>query len=218
MMPAGTDLEAQCTVRADGRIQVAHRNDSMIETANHYQLLSEGRKHFVGHALKLPALVIANQAQRNRGRAGVNKGPQALDAVPGRANGDPVLQVGTRIVHRIVRIQELLALLKCRLAILIHVDVIVQAGLEFGAEVASLLLGVAPDGRQVVGEGLWRVAGGHPAITVLRNASEGALGHLGVLRSRVGCDPDRDGLLHRARQHADIIEAIVLPLVAGVLL
>jgi hypothetical protein len=70
----------------------------------------------------------------------------------------------------------------------------------------------------MLGEGLWRIAGRHPAIAVPGDASEGALGHLRVLRNRVGRDPDRDGLLHRARQHADIVEAVVLPLVAGVLL
>src|SRR5215208_7890074 len=133
----------------------------------------EGGQHLTRDPLELAFLVVGGHPEGDGRRAGVDEGPDLLDALLGRAVGDPPLEALPVVVGVVVGVEEPLGLVQRRLAVLAPVDVVVEARLEILPKVAALLLGVASDEREVFLEAPRVVPCALPAVAVAGDASQG---------------------------------------------
>jgi hypothetical protein len=77
-------------------------------------------------------LVVTGGTQRDRGRPRRDIGPELLDTFRRRTHRDPSFQEWALIAHAVIRIEESPRLLVRLFAILVDVDVVVDAALEIG--------------------------------------------------------------------------------------
>src|SRR5918994_3278014 len=178
----------------------------------------EGGQHFARDPLELAYLVIGSHPEGDGRSSCLDKRPDLLYTLLRGAVGDPPLQPLPVVVGVVVGVEELLGLVQCRLPILAHVDVVVEAGLEVLPDFASILRSVAPYEREVFFKALRSVPRGLPAVTVAGDASQGRLDVPLLGRIGVGDQPDGNRLLDGTRQYGDVLELIVLAIVADVLL
>src|SRR5215212_9085488 len=178
----------------------------------------KGGQHLAAHPLELGLLVVGGHAKGDRRSSSLDKGLDLLDALLGRAVGDPPLETLPVIVCVVVGVKKPLGLIEGGLPGLAHVYVVVEAGLEIVSEVATLLLGVALDSGEVLGEGFRGVPGGLPAVGEADDTPQRCLDVPLLGRIRIRYEPDGDRLLHRPWQHRHVLEVVVLALVGGLFL
>src|SRR5262249_40037376 len=149
-----------------------------------------------------PLLVPRRQPQGDVVEPGVEVRAKLLDALPRAAGRRPALDEARAELRGVVGIEERLALLERRLAILVHVDVVVQGAAQL-ARVAPLLPRHGGDARPLLAELVGADLVGHPAVGVAGDAAEAALDdrRLGAgavapgESGGVAGDPDRTGIL-----------------------
>src|SRR6185436_16490887 len=158
-------------------------------------------------ALQLADLVPGGQAERDSLHARPAEAAEALRAFLRIAEGGPGLDARPRVVGRVVKIEKSLRLGERRLAILVHVDVVVVAVAE-PVGIPPLLARVPPDRLPVLREDLGGEAVRLPSVGEPRDAPEGPLDARGLRpdRPRIVGEPDGAGLLEGLRLERHVLE------------